>query len=76
MTIGQFENGIRQYFHADPSKFLWNEALIAFGEIMIDIIYLDEFLQERQDYDPEKSIHDNLIYMYGEEAAKFVESLF
>lgn len=73
MTIEQFGRGIRQYFHADPDKFLFKDVLIAFGDVMLDIIYFDDWLKEQEGYDDCKSIRENVEAMYGEGAAKFVE---
>lgn len=74
MTIGQFDNGIRQHFGADPNKFLWRDGLLMFGKIMIDLMYLDDWLMQQPSYDPDASIRDNVAKMYGEDAARWVES--
>lgn len=74
-SIGQFGNGIRQYFHTKPDKFLWKEGLLAFGKIMIDLMYLDDWLMQQPSYNPDASIRDNVAKMYGEDAARWVESV-
>lgn len=74
MTIGQFGNGIRQYFHADPQPFLWIYGLIIFHRIMIDTLYLDEWLSNKPNYNPDLSMRDNITNMYGENAAEWVET--
>lgn len=75
ISIGQFGNGIRQYLHTKPDKFLWKQGLLIFGKIMIDLMYLEQWLEESPSYDPDQSIRDNVVRMYGEDAARFIESV-
>lgn len=75
MTIGQFGNGIRRYFHADPQPFLWIYGLIIFHQITIDVLYLEKWLSEKPNYNPNGSIRDNITAMYGNEAAAWVETI-
>lgn len=74
MTIGQFGNGIRQYFHADPQPFLWVYGLIIFKRVMIDVLYLEEWLSDKPNYNPDNSLQQNITNIFGESAAKWVEA--
>lgn len=73
MSIGELGNGVRQYFYTKPDKWLWKEGLIIFGKVMIDVMYVEEFMRQHKDYDEDESIQENIIRIYGKDAADFVE---
>lgn len=75
MTIFQFGDRFRQYFHCDPHKFVWKTALLLFGKITIDLFELERWLESQKGYDKDKSIKDNITAMYGKDAAHWVESI-
>lgn len=75
ISIGQFGNGIRQHFRTKPDKFLWKQGLLIYGKIMIDIFYFEDWLAQHSRYDADKSIRENIVNLYGEEAARWVESV-
>lgn len=73
MTIGELGNGVRRYFNANPDRWLWREGLLVFGQIMIDIFHVEEFISKHKDYNENESLQDNIIRIYGRDAAHFVE---
>lgn len=73
MNIGELGNGVRRYFHAKPDKWLWRDGLLAFGKVMIDIFYVEDFVSQHQEYNENESLQENITRIYGKEAADFVE---
>lgn len=74
ISIVQFGNGIRKYFHTHPDKFLWREGLFLYGSAIVDLIYLEDWLSAQPNYNKDISIRDNIVRMYGKDAAQFIES--
>lgn len=74
ISIVQFGNGIRKYFHTQPDKFLWKEGLFLYGSAIVDLAYLEDWLSAQPNYNKDISIRDNIVRMYGKDANQFIES--